>query len=96
MEKTFYVAAYDVPSDTKRRKLADFLELYGQRVQESVFECRLDKRRLEHLKSRLAKMLDAEDKFRLYRVCQSCLSKSWIWGEGEWTEEPVDYIFGLD
>lgn len=33
------VVVYDIPDNKRRKKLADFLEGYGRRVQYSVFEC---------------------------------------------------------
>ena len=32
-----YVISYDIPDDKRRKKIADLLEGYGQRVQYSVF-----------------------------------------------------------
>jgi len=36
-----WVVAYDSPNTKRRRKLAKLLEGYGERLQLSVFECRL-------------------------------------------------------
>lgn len=36
-----WVVAYDSPNNKRRRKLAKLLEGYGERLQWSVFECRL-------------------------------------------------------
>ena len=33
------LVVYDIADDRRRGKLSDFLEGYGRRVQESVFEC---------------------------------------------------------
>jgi CRISPR-associated protein Cas2 len=38
-----YVISYDIPDDKRRKKIADLLEGYGQRVQYSVFECQLNR-----------------------------------------------------
>lgn len=65
---------YDVATETKvgrrrLRRVAKICEGYGQRVQKSVFECRLDRAKLEELVHRLRKeMNEEEDSLRLYRL----------------------------
>jgi hypothetical protein len=44
-----WVIAYDSPSNKRRRKLAKLLEGYGERLQWSVFECRLQPHQLRRL-----------------------------------------------
>jgi len=63
---------YDVdtttPAGQKRlRKVAKQCENYGQRVQNSVFECLIDNARLKVLKARLTDIIDPEkDSLRFY------------------------------
>jgi CRISPR-associated protein Cas2 len=63
---------YDVNTETeagKKRliKVAKCCQDYGQRVQNSVFECILDPALLKHLKIRLEKIIDVEkDSVRYY------------------------------
>jgi CRISPR-associated protein Cas2 len=63
---------YDVNTETEAgkkrlRKVAKQCQNYGQRVQNSVFECILDPARLKHLQSNLAKIIDVEkDSLRYY------------------------------
>jgi CRISPR-associated protein Cas2 len=65
---------YDVntadPAGQKRlRKVAKACEAYGQRVQKSVFECRLTETHLEKLKQRLLRIIDPQkDSLRFYRL----------------------------
>lgn len=72
------VIAYDVntktPSGQKRlRKVAKVCENYGQRVQNSVFECLVDHAQLQVLKAQLEEMIDPEqDSLRFYY-----LGKNW-------------------
>lgn len=69
---------YDVntktPAGTKRlRKVAKQCVNYGQRVQNSVFECSLTPAQLVTLKSRLLDIIDVEnDSIRFYN-----LGKNW-------------------
>ena len=63
---------YDVDTTTasgqkRLRKVAKVCENYGQRVQNSVFECLLDAARLKHLKHHLTELVDTDkDSLRFY------------------------------
>jgi CRISPR-associated protein Cas2 len=48
-----WVIAYDSPSNKRRRKLAKLLVGYGERLQWSVFECRLQPHQLQRLRQGL-------------------------------------------
>ncbi|WP_448534044.1 CRISPR-associated endonuclease Cas2 [Parathermosynechococcus lividus] len=51
------------------RKVATICKNYGQRVQFSVFECRVDEAKYEALRAQLVKVIDKEtDSLRLYRL----------------------------
>jgi CRISPR-associated protein Cas2 len=76
-----YVVAYDIPSDRRRKKVADLLEGYGQRVQYSVFECRLDSTQYKQLQERLKPRLNfQEDQVRFYPLSQHTLANVENWG----------------
>lgn len=53
--------AYDSWSNKRRRKLAKLLEGYGERLQWSVFECRLQPHQLRRLRQRLMGIATGED-----------------------------------
>ena len=63
---------YDVNTETEAgkkrlRKVAKQCENYGQRVQNSVFECLIDPARLKQLKHLLAELIDPnKDSLRFY------------------------------
>lgn len=60
----------ETPAGQKRlRKVAKECQNYGQRVQNSVFECLLDAGRLTLLKHRLTQLIDVEkDSLRFYQL----------------------------
>lgn len=66
------VVTYDVNTETdagkkRLRKVAKACQNYGQRVQNSVFECLIDPARLKQLQARLEKLIDKEkDSLRYY------------------------------
>ncbi len=68
------IVCYDVNTETKAgrrrlRRVAKVCEGTGQRVQKSVFECKVDLMQLEELERRLlAEIHIEEDCLRLYRL----------------------------
>ncbi|GIV11220.1 MAG: CRISPR-associated endoribonuclease Cas2 1 [Fimbriimonadales bacterium] len=68
------LVCYDVETVTPQgrrrlRKVAKACEAYGQRVQKSVFECRLNENQLNTLKLRLLQIIDrSTDSLRFYRL----------------------------
>ncbi len=64
------VVAYDTPSDRRRRRFVRVIEGYGERVQDSVFECWLTTQQWQQVQQRLADLVEpAEDRIRFYRFC---------------------------
>lgn len=68
------IVCYDVNTETaagrrRLRRVAKACEGRGQRVQKSVFECRLDLAAMEALERKLLAIMDLEtDCLRLYRM----------------------------
>ena len=75
-QTTFYVIAYDIPDDRRRKKIHRILSGFGTWTQYSLFECFLSRRELILLKAKLAKHLeDTQDSLRFYPLCAACLEK---------------------
>lgn len=70
------LVTYDVSTETsagrrRLRRVAQMCQNYGQRVQKSVFECKVDQASFETLQRRLLKEIDeAEDNLRFYRLTE--------------------------
>ena len=70
------LVSYDVSTETsdgrrRLRRVAKTCLNYGQRVQKSVFECRVDAAEMEILKSGLLDIIDEEeDSLRFYRITE--------------------------
>ena len=70
------LVTYDVSTETRagRRRLRRVAKVclnYGQRVQKSVFECKVDKTTYEILEKDLLDEIDSnEDNLRLYRLSE--------------------------
>jgi CRISPR-associated protein Cas2 len=72
--KTMYiVVSYDITSNRRRRRVDKALKGYGERVQKSVFECRISEPQYLELKERLRTLIDPkEDHIRYYDLCSRC------------------------
>jgi len=73
-----YLIVYDVSEDDVRSKVAEVLEAFGPRVQESVFEAELAGSDLPLLAKRLTDVLQPAEvgNIRIYRLCHECLAAS--------------------
>ena len=67
-QEQLWVIAYDSPCNKRRRKLAKLLEGYGERLQWSVFECRLRPHQVARLRQLLARIATGEDSVRIWTV----------------------------
>ena len=78
------VVTYDIADDRRRSRVAEVLEGYGRRVQDSVFECWVNSRHFAELQARLNSEIDAhEDRVRFYRLCRKD-ARAVMWdGQGD-------------
>lgn len=89
----FFVIAYDIADDGRRKKVSDTLENYGTRVQESVFECHLTPAQREEVQKHIDHLIEPEvDNVRYYRVCQDCLAQTTVVGPVPLTTDPDYYL----
>ncbi len=66
---TYDVNTTSLTGQSRLRKVAKCCENYGQRVQNSVFECLLDPEQLAELKHQLLKVIDTSaDSLRFYNL----------------------------
>ena len=70
------LVTYDVATETREgrrrlRKVAQVCVDFGQRVQKSVFECRVNEVQMEKMRRRLLMLIkEDEDNLRIYRLQQ--------------------------
>lgn len=67
-QEQLWVIAYDTPCNKRRRKLAKVLKGYGERLQWSVFECRLQTHQVEPLLQALERIAAPQDSVRLWHL----------------------------
>ena len=79
--ETVYLVCYDVSDDRRRSRLAKKLEIYGLRIQMSVFECVLTAPQCDRIMEFINKTIDEEtDRVRLYPLTQAAREKVIILG----------------
>jgi CRISPR-associated protein Cas2 len=68
------LVAYDIANASRLRKVAKTCELYGIRIEKSVFECDLKQETFETLWLELMDIIDEEeDCIIAYKICKSCI-----------------------
>ena len=71
------IVVYDIPDNKRRKKLSDFLEGYGRRVQYSVFECFISLDEMKMIYEKIKKRVKSEeDNVRLYWISSESVSRS--------------------
>ena len=79
----WWIVSYDIADDARRRRIAEILEGYGQRVQWSVFEGSLEEPVLDAMRDRLRAELDGDtDSLRCYPLCPWCRERMLWQGRG--------------
>ncbi|EIJ33761.1 CRISPR-associated endonuclease Cas2 [Thiothrix nivea] len=68
---SYDVSTLEAAGRKRLRRVAKVCQNYGQRVQKSVFECKVDPATLEILEDALLKEIDLdEDNLRIYRLTE--------------------------
>jgi len=76
-----YIIAYDIADNKRRLCVAKTLESWGYRIQESVFQLRLDSATLARVRSSLAVLIsESDDVIHIYPICSSCADHADILG----------------
>jgi CRISPR-associated protein Cas2 len=87
------LVVYDIADDRRRDRLATFLEGYGRRVQESVFECFLSLQEMKTLHQRVQRQVKPmEDNVRLYWIAADAVPRTLTIGSDLPTPPPSVYI----
>ena len=75
---------YDISNDRRRTRLHDRLLGYGTPVQYSVFECLLTSEELDRMLRMIERTIRKRwDHVRIYSLCEGCLKKTRVIGEGK-------------
>lgn len=72
MSRRTHLVSYDVRDDRRLQKVAKHLEGYGQRIQYSVFRCRLSEKDRARLLWELSRIMQHEDALLVIPLCEHC------------------------
>jgi CRISPR-associated protein Cas2 len=91
-DRRWYLVSYDI-RDSKRWRLAyNQLKGCGERIQYSLFRCRLNRTEMERLRWELQKVLKAEDDLLFIHLCPRCAGR--VQGHGDqnsWTKPSAPF-----
>ena len=76
-----YIVAYDIAANGRRNRVAHTLQSSGYRIQESVFQLRLEAADLDVVRQKLESIIDSmDDVVHIYPVCTGCAARAEILG----------------
>ena len=79
-----YWVCYDIADDRRRQRLSDVLLDFGTRVEESVFQCRLEAPLAEEMLARVRRAIEEHtDKVHVLALCDACGSRITTYGIAE-------------
>lgn len=73
--KQWYLISYDIREPGRLRQAAKAILGRGERVQYSVYRCRLTKVELEKLLWQMSQFLKEEDSLLVIGLCKNCVTK---------------------
>lgn len=89
----WHLITYDVCEPRRLRRVAKTLEGYGERLQDSVFRCRLSARQMEQLRWKLGRILTDEDALLVVPLCDGCSARLHARGAAlAWPEDPPPFV----
>ena len=91
--RRLWVVSYDVSDDSRRTQLVRYLEGWGWRVLESVFECVWRADQIPQVRLELQALVDPlADRLWLVPVCQRCLRAAEVNGQHRHGGQPHFHI----
>lgn len=73
--KSWQLVCYDVRDPGRWRQLYKMLQGYGQRIQYSIFRCKLTERQTQKLYWQAMQILAKEDDFLIIPICNRCSTR---------------------
>lgn len=71
-ERHWYIFSYDIRDPKRWRRVYKIVNGYGERVQYSLFRCRLTRVQMEQARHRLETVMDEEDDLLVIRLSPRC------------------------
>lgn len=87
------LVVYDIADDRRRSRVSNFLEGYGRRVQESVFECFISLKEMKKLQQGVKKQVKPDvDNVRFYWIPSDAIARTLTIGSPIPEPPPTAYI----
>ena len=87
------LVAYDITCPKRLHRVAKVCEDWGMRVQDSVFECRLEADAFDRFWAELSIVIDPKhDRLVAYKICSKCAREIHSQGVQEHFEKVVAYV----
>lgn len=91
--KDWYMICYDIREPARWRKAYRLLKGYGERIQYSIFRCRLTKKELEELRWEITRVLTVDDSILIVGLCNNCIERiPLINRPEEWSSNDEGYM----
>ncbi len=91
--RSWHLVCYDIRDEKRLRKVANLLEGYGERVQYSVFRCRMTQREEERLRWELTRITAEEDSWLIVPLCGVCVGRLRKHeSRSDWPPEPAPFV----
>lgn len=88
-DKHWYLVSYDIRDQKRWRQAYTQLQGRGERIQYSLFRCRLNRTEMEALRWELEKVLNDDDDLMFVHLCPRCAERIQERGQGkDWTTPP--------
>ena len=89
-DKRWYLISYDIRDAKRWRNAYKLLQGNGERIQYSIFRCRLNKTAMEQLRWELENILAEEDDLVFIHLCPRCAARVQERGKNIGWEPPKD------
>ncbi len=88
-----FLVAYDICEPNRLRKVAKTCELYGVRIEKSVFECDLTEALFQQFWLEMIDLIDEEeDAVIAFRICKGCLKNTLMLGKLQRPKKIICYF----
>lgn len=89
----WYLLTYDIRDDKRYRKAVKVIKGYAERLQYSVFRCKLSLQQVEKIRLELERVLDQEDSILIISLCNRCVARiAKTNSANNWLPEPESFL----
>ena len=89
----WYLISYDIRDDKRYRQAVKVIKGYAERLQYSVFRCKLSSVQLEKIRLELNQALAEEDSILIISLCNRCVERiARTNSTTDWLPEPSSFL----